>query len=189
LKVPYSEEGTLLHRLDANQDEPRGELINQQQREVLERNESLRQQFLDRELPRLGISPDAKVVKFVEREFLLCDFDGEPLISHGQKVPGHPDLIYWYPDFLVAIIFDSKFGRIEVSPAWLNLQLKSYFVMFCENFSPETVIVAITQPWAKASKRLPQCGVFSKRPGASQAGVDRHCARHGAGERATLCEH
>ena len=86
----------------------------------------------------------------MEREFVLCDMDGDPLISHGQKVPGHPDLIYWYPDFLVAIIFDSKFGRIEVQPAWLNLQLKSYFVMFCECFQPETVIVAITQPWAKA---------------------------------------
>jgi hypothetical protein len=144
---PYSEEGTALHYADAHPYEPRDK-FTPQQREILERNESLRQQFLDRELPRLGIAPEAKVVKFAEREFVLCDSEGEPVISHGSKVPGHPDLIHWYPDYLIAIIFDSKFGRIEVDAAWMNLQLKSYFVMFCENFRPETVIVAITQPWA-----------------------------------------
>ena len=147
LDNPYSEEGTALHYADAHPYEPR-EKFTVQQREILERNENLRKQFLDGELPRLGISPEAKCVKFVEREFLLCDMDGEPIISHGSKVPGHPDLIYWYPEFLIAIIFDSKFGRIEVDAAWMNLQLKSYFVMFCECFQPETVIVAITQPWA-----------------------------------------
>jgi Protein of unknown function (DUF2800) len=145
----YSEEGTLLHWHDAHPFESRDKLT-QAQRDILDRNESLRKQFLDRELPRLGISPEAKCVKFIEREFILCDFDGEPVISHGQNVPGHPDLIYWYPEFLVAFIFDSKFGRIEVTAAWLNLQLKNYFVDFCDAFQPETVIVAITQPWAKS---------------------------------------
>jgi hypothetical protein len=143
---PYAEEGTLLHHHDAHPEDDRTGLTIQQ-RGILTRNEGLRQAFLERELPRLGISPEAKVQIFREREFILLDEEGDPLKSHGEFVPGHPDLIYWYTDYLVAIIFDSKFGRIGVEPAWMNSQLKFYFVAFCDYYSPETVIVAITQPW------------------------------------------
>ena len=147
LENPYAEEGTLLHWHDAHPESDRSSLTAQQ-RSILDRNAGLRQGFLDRELPRLGIPADAKCVEIVEREFLLCDEDGDPLQSHNQSVPGHPDRILWYPDYLIAIIFDSKFGRKLVEPAWMNDQLKFYFVDFCDYFSPETVIVAITQPWA-----------------------------------------
>lgn len=144
----YSEEGTLLHGHDADESKSR-ESLTQEQVKVLTSNKWLRTEFLERELPRLGISPEAKCVIIKERQFVLCDEAGDPVISHGNPVVGHPDLIYWYPEFLVAIIFDSKFGRIPVEPAWTNLQLQSYFVMFCERFQPETVIVAITQPFAE----------------------------------------
>jgi hypothetical protein len=145
LDNPYAEEGTILHHHDANPEEDRTGLTIQQ-RGILTRNEGLRQAFLERELPRLGIRADAKVQIFREREFFLLDEEGYPLKSHGEFVPGHPDLIYWYTDYLVAIIFDSKFGRLGVEPAWMNSQLKFYFVVFCDYYSPETVIVAITQP-------------------------------------------
>ena len=147
IDTDWSEEGTLLHWHDAHPDADRSGLTPAQ-REIIKRNEGLREAFLSKELPRLGIPLDAKCTIFREREFRLLDHEGEPLMSHGEPVPGHPDLIYWYPDYLIAIIFDSKFGRNQVDAAWMNDQLLFYFVAFCDWFWPETVIVAITQPWA-----------------------------------------
>ena len=146
IDTAWSDEGTLLHKHDANPDLDRSGLTTQQ-RGVLERNSGLREAFLALELPRLGIASDARREIIREREFILSDYEGSPIISHGMPCPAHPDIIYWYPDYLVAIIFDSKFGRIPVEAAWLNQQLKFYFVTFCDYYNPETVIVAITQPW------------------------------------------
>jgi hypothetical protein len=153
LDSPWSAEGTLLHELDADPKKSRKDL-DATQREALERNAALRQKFLDASLPRLGISEKAKCVHIIEREFILLDDDLEPVISHGDRVPGHPDHVYHYPEFKIAIIIDSKFGRIPVTAAWLNLQLRSYAVMLSDIYDLETVLVAITQPWAKSPDDL-----------------------------------
>ena len=147
LENPYSEEGTLLHHHDAFPLEDKSKL-SLEQREILVRNDLLRSKFLDRALPELNIPAAAVPEKIREREFLLLDDDGIPVKSHGQLVPGHPDLIHWYPQQKIAIIFDSKFGRIPVEAAWMNEQLRFYFVVFCDYFPEvERVICAITQPW------------------------------------------
>ena len=153
VETEWSREGTLLHHHDACPDESRAALTPEQ-RAVLDRNRALREKFLEATLTAQGISADAECRKIVEREFLLIDEDGEPVVSHGDYVVGHPDIIYYYPQYLVAIIFDSKFGRRQVERAWLNLQLRLYAIQFADMMSPETVICAITQPWVKSPNDL-----------------------------------
>jgi hypothetical protein len=153
IETDWSIEGTLLHHHDACPEESRAKL-DVDQRAVLDRNKGLREKFLEATLTRLGIPSEAEYRKIVEREFLLLDDDGEPVRSHGELVCGHPDIIYWYPTYRVAIIFDAKFGRKEVTRAWLNLQLRIYAVQFNDMMDPETIIGAITQPWAKSPNDL-----------------------------------
>ena len=142
----WSEEGTLLHWHDANPKESR-EKLHISQIEALQRNAGLRDTFIEKEKVRLGIAPDAECVTIIEREYILLDDNMEPVISHGSVVPGHPDRILYFPQYKVAIIFDSKFGRKIVTAAWLNQQLKFYAIVFSDEMDCETIIVAITQPW------------------------------------------
>ncbi len=141
-------EGTLLHWKDSHPEESRDEL-KPEQRVVLGINQNLRTAFLSQKLKELNIPPTAIRKEIVEQEFFLCSEDGMPLVSHGEHVPGHPDIIYYFPEHGVAFIFDSKFGRIEVPAAWINLQLRSYAVMLSDHYSCDHIFVAITQPWAK----------------------------------------
>ena len=147
-----ADEGTLLHRLDAHPELPRDELSGNQKR-ALERNAELRQKFMEANRSTYGIREDEPCVVFKDDiEYWLCAADGLPYsdpVTH-EGFPGHPDLVYYYPRLKLAIIFDSKFGRIPVTHAAVNFQLKSYFVMVAENFECERVIVAVTQPWVKA---------------------------------------
>lgn len=153
--TPAAEEGTLLHWHDANPGASRDQLTPPQIR-LLEKNARLRQQFLELQLPRLGISPDAPCREFVEQEFFLCNESGVPWVNPltGEHFPGHPDRILFYPVVThpdlgrinVAIIFDSKFGFEPVTKADANLQLRSYAVMFAEHFDCALVLAAITQP-------------------------------------------
>lgn len=150
-----AEEGTLLHWHDANPAAPRDPLTPPQIR-LLEKNARLRQQFLDVQLPRLGIDPETPCREFVEQEFFLCDDAGVPWTNPltGEHFPGHPDRILYYPavghpdlgQISVAFIFDSKFGYEPVTKADANLQLRSYAVMFAEHFDCTLVLGAITQP-------------------------------------------
>jgi hypothetical protein len=147
-ETEFSKEGTLLHYHDANPQVSRVGLTNDQI-EVLNRNSTLREKFLKAQYEQFGITPTTPFRLIVEEEFYLCDEMGDPIISHGEPVPGHPDRILYFKELQLAIIFDSKFGRKEVTPAWLNLQLRSYAVMFFDRFAVNTIVVAITQPWAK----------------------------------------
>jgi hypothetical protein len=151
VESPYSKEGTLLHDLDACPEKDRSE-ITESQRVILERNAEMRNEFISGKLDELGIPRDARVKIFKDgNEFFLCDEQGVPL---DPPFPGHPDIIYYYPDYRVAIIWDSKFGRVPVTPAECNDQLRSYTVMFAEHFECDQVIVAIGQPWLKAPQSL-----------------------------------
>jgi len=136
-------EGTLLHWHDAHPDAPK-EALTLPQRGTLVRNDALRSQFYSTQLERLGIPPEVQPRIFRDNiELFFCGADGIPL---DPPFPGHPDVIYHYPHHGVVFIFDSKFGRIPVPKAHQNLQLRSYAVMFAENFDVTKVFVAITQP-------------------------------------------
>jgi hypothetical protein len=145
----FAAEGTLLHWHDANPDQSRDGL-SEAQRDALTRNKALRDRFIAETKSTLQIPEDATEQVIVEREFFLCDNDGIPLSIHDELHPGHPDVIYWYPEYQVAIIFDSKFGRIEVTSAEANLQLRDYVVMFAEQYEAQKVYAAISQPWVSA---------------------------------------
>lgn len=145
----YATEGTLLHWHDANPDAPRDSLTAGQ-REVLVKNESARLKFVQSQLQKLkadgkdllaGETPKV----FSEREFMLC---GEDMMPVSPDFPAHPDWVFYYASIQTAFIFDSKFGRVEVPQAELNMQLRTYAVVFSDEFPCERIYVAITQPWA-----------------------------------------
>jgi hypothetical protein len=119
---PYSLTGTLLHQKDAMGEE--GDTIPQN--EILKRNVALREKFLWATLPRLCIPMSVSPMEIKETdgpvEYFIFDEDGNPII------PGHPDLVLWYPKHGVLIVFDSKFGRKMVPHAENNWQLKHYTV-------------------------------------------------------------
>jgi hypothetical protein len=141
----FSAEGDLLHWHDARPEVDRGTLT-EKQRQILDRNKWLRDRFLAVDRRRVEIPDDApfKVFRDPDVELFLCDVDGIPI---EPPFPGHPDMVIWYPDYQVAYIFDSKFGRIAVQQADMNMQLRSYAVMWAENFTCREVVAAITQPW------------------------------------------
>lgn len=153
LETEWSIEGSILHHHDAFPEEDQSKLTSEQ-REVLVRNKALRDKFLDATLQRLGIPADAECKILIEQELVLCDKDGELVMSHGEACPGHPDHARWYPQYRVMIVMDSKFGRIPVAKAWTNLQLRHYAVALYDRMGADTTIVAITQPWAKSPDDL-----------------------------------
>ena len=137
----YAEEGRLLHHHDEHPELPR-ESLTSKQRGAIERNSHLRGRFIQAQREALQLGEPDKI--FREREFFLCGEDGIPI---EPLFPAHPDLIYYYRAEKVAMIFDSKFGRLPVPTADVNLQLRSYAVCFAEEFECEKVFVAVTQPW------------------------------------------
>lgn len=140
-----SAEGTLLHHHDASPDLSRDSLT-QKQRDILDRNAGLRERFLAVKRDELQLHDETPVV-FKEREFFLCD---EELIPIEPAFPAHPDLILWYRKAKTAFIFDSKFGRNPVQSADVNLQLRTYGVVFNDECPCDRIYVAITQPWVAA---------------------------------------
>lgn len=144
----FSSEGDLLHWHDAHPEADRSGLT-EKQRGILDSNHYLRERFLKTDLQRMEIAPESEFREFRDspeapHELFLCDENGMPL---NPPFPGHPDVVRYYPEHQVAYIFDSKFGRKPVPAAYLNMQLRSYAVMFTENFDCRAVIAAITQPW------------------------------------------
>jgi hypothetical protein len=74
----------------------------------------------------------------------------ELFLRSGIRIvmPGHCDDWVYYPRLKLLIITDAKFGFVEVTPAPLNLQLRSYAVMGSQEWDVDTCIVAIAQPRA-----------------------------------------
>lgn len=141
---PFAAEGTLLHWHDANEAASR-EKLSPKQREILELNKASRDKFLAHHLEALGIAEEPVIL--TEREFFLCD---ENLIPIEPEFPCHPDLVLYYKAAKIGFIFDSKFGRVEVPSAEMNMQLRAYAVVLADEFECDKIYVAITQPWAAA---------------------------------------
>jgi Protein of unknown function (DUF2800) len=152
---PYAEEGTLLHYLDSQPSASRDDLTDSQLF-TLDKNSRLREKALAAFFIETGIPTDARRREFVEREFWLCDENGIPV---QPGVTGHPDRVLYFPDYHAAVVFDSKFGRLPVSKADINLQLRSYLVMFSEHFELNLAWVVITQPWMAAPDDF-HCGTY-----------------------------
>lgn len=146
----FAAEGTLLHHHDAFPLEPRDNLTTIQI-EIIERNRKMREGFISMALAERNIPEDARRLEFVEQEFFLCDESGVPL---DPPVPGHSDMIFYWPEYLFAVIWDSKFGRIPVTRAEANIQLGTYAVQFAEHFECEEIVAAIGQPWLSGENRL-----------------------------------
>lgn len=145
-KTEFSAEGDLLHWHDEHPEADRTKLTHEQ-RGALDRNKWMRDRFLTDQLQRLQIPENEPFKHFTEFEMFLGDDNGVPL---EPPFPGHTDHIYYYPRVQVAIIFDSKFGRLEVPKADVNMQLRAYAVMFSEMFECSEIFCAITQPWLPA---------------------------------------
>ena len=140
----WAEEGTLLHYHDAFPTAPREDL-SEEQVELLEENSGLRGRFFTATKDGLniqGVSPKI----FKEREFVLCDSEGQVVMNGDKPVTGHPDLIEFYRERSLAVVWDSKFGFKRVSGPDVNLQMKSYAIMVADDLGVDTVLVAISQP-------------------------------------------
>lgn len=140
--------GVLLHYKDAFGEE--AEKVSQQ--EILDRNRKLREYAMRSGLERLGIPTETEAVIIREQEYSVCDDEGKPVI------PGHPDLIIWYPEHKLLFVWDSKFGRKLVPLAESNLQLRCYIVALCDerfgDFEAEQIYGGITQPFAYPSMHM-----------------------------------
>lgn len=136
--------GTELHDLDEKGPEAwKG--IPERDLQLLEKNKGLRDAFLTEQLSKRGVNPHSPVRVFKEHELYFCDELGMP-VEDPDEIPGHPDIIYYFPDQKLAFIFDSKFGGLAVPKAYMNLQLRSYAVMFSDEYDVDTIVAAITQP-------------------------------------------
>jgi hypothetical protein len=144
-ETEYSAEGTLLHWHDAHPEAERK--LTRAQIEVLEKVKRTRERFFEVNRETFGVQ-NSEPKLFIEREFFLCDENGIP-IEHPEygMVPGHPDRVEYYRDEEVAFIHDSKFGRLPVTRAELNYQLRSYAVCFYELYPCKKIVCAIEQPW------------------------------------------
>lgn len=147
-------EGTMLHEVEflADEDEESSESqkwdLNRWQKAAIEKNKRLTDGFIASAFAKhKEWNPDfdpGEPVIFKEREFVLCDENREPIVP---LIPGHTDIIYWYPKVKIAFVFDSKFGRIPVAKAEINYQLRTYFIMIWDELEPDYTYVAIRQPF------------------------------------------
>jgi hypothetical protein len=152
-KTQWSAEGDTLHKLDEKGPEAWGDLTPAR-RQLLERNQNLRLHFLKEQMVRLDIPHDTPCQIMKEHSMVFCDMDGfTPLEIEGvDQVQGTTDVIYWFEEQKVAIVFDSKFGMIAVPKAEMNYQLRCYSVMFGDDFPAEKIIAVITQPMLKGDE-------------------------------------
>jgi hypothetical protein len=137
--------GTILHDADANDEE----LDDAGQEETRRRNQKLRDDYIKFQLEQRGIPLDARRKDVVEvRYFLRLKNGGFLLGIDGKPLSGQPDRIVYFPEYKLLFVFDSKFGRIAVERAETNYQLRLNAVMVAQEFNADTILAAITQPWA-----------------------------------------
>lgn len=139
--------GTLLHWADAND----VDLVDISDRELKEKNQKLREDWILGQMGRLGIPLDTERVVVKEIRYTLKDLFGNPVIGiDGKPFTGQPDHLEWLPKFRVLFVLDSKFGRKAVENALTNWQVKIYAVMCADpdfgDFEAALVLAAITQP-------------------------------------------
>ena len=136
-------EGTLLHALmaDSIADAPK---LNAEQESVLESASETRMN---------AISKVASEIQSTAPTALKYELE---LVLHGGLEPiliGHTDLQAIFGT-KAAYIQDTKFGRIPVEPADVNLQIASYAVMSWRDTGISDVFAAINQPRLRREQRL-----------------------------------
>lgn len=149
VKAPARDEGQLLHHKEYDEEEDRSDLRVHQVR-ALEKNKRKMDEYIAKTFQRLAEEKDPKYAEpgepevIKEREYFLLDDKGEPV---APPLPGHTDLVVWYPKVKVCFVKDSKFGRNPVLPAEMNYQLRCYAVMLQDEFDPDYTYAVIAQPY------------------------------------------
>jgi hypothetical protein len=135
-----SREGRLLHDY-AWRGELNRSFLTPNQRDLLERNQSLFKEIEDR------------IATQRRREQVRIQYE---ITLSNDMISGTPDCIVGYDDGDSAWINDAKFGYKTVERADLNLQLRAYAVLIYDNskVKPNRVFVSITQPRAPYSERI-----------------------------------
>lgn len=128
-----SAEGTRLHAGLAG-----GEILLDDA-EIITHARDMMQEAIDRAVTAFALPPDAAFAEGYEREIALREGD-------EIAINGHCDYWRYYPEPKLLIIVDAKFGRVEVTPAPINMQLRAYAVMGAQEWDCESVVVAIAQP-------------------------------------------
>ena len=143
----YSEEGTLLHAIDSDASAGVGVKLTGEQKDVLEAAKRADDEIYNSVRASLKITPEEPFEEGREEELWFY---------RGLKkvFPGHCDRWRWYPNMSVLIIIDKKFGRLEVTPAESNMQLRAYAVMGARRWKAEHTLVAINQPRLRYDDRV-----------------------------------
>lgn len=149
----YSEEGTLLHKADAAEQDEAGNMVffslSLEQEEVLKAAKEADNDIFQAVIDKMLIHPDEPFTEGREEE-LWFRRGLSPLF------PGHPDRWRYYTKRRILIVIDKKFGRIEVTPAEANRQLMAYALMKAETIIPSPIHIfpAINQPRLPKMQRI-----------------------------------
>jgi hypothetical protein len=140
-----SSEGTLLHLIDAGEES--NTPLSGEQREVL-----IAASRGDEEIFR-SVCASAEIS---EDEPYEEGREAEMWFNRGLKrlFPGHCDRWRLYPRLQLLVIIDKKFGRLEVTDADANMQLRAYAVAGAKKWRAQDVYVAINQPRLKFGERI-----------------------------------
>lgn len=144
---PYSIEGTLLHKLDAEPNPEEEAKLTTEQRDTLAAGREGDDHIFRALHTSKQIDEHESFDEGNEREFWL---------KQGLRrfFPGHCDRWRYYPRLKILVIIDKKYGRGDVPAAEINLQLRSYAVMGADVFDCDHVLVAINQPRVRFEDRL-----------------------------------
>ena len=143
----YSEEGTLLHAIDADATAGAGVKLTGEQKDVLLSSARADEEILRAVRTNMKLTDDEPFEEGREEEMYLYR-------GLRKLFPGHCDRWIFFPRISLLIIIDKKFGRNEVTPAETNLQLRSYAAMGARKRKAKHVVVAINQPRLKWEDRL-----------------------------------
>lgn len=148
IQSEWSAEGTRLHHffgLEETAFHASAEQADDSEMGLVRFARSLANEALERTCAAFAVEPGMEMLTGSEKELWL---------HKGIKpiLPGHCDVWYYWPELKLLFIADAKFGYVEVDPAPLNVQLRTYAVQAAEEFDVENCVVAIVQPRAKASE-------------------------------------
>ncbi len=135
----YAEEGTRLHA--ALESHPDKCDLDEKQMELVDSVREIFREAIEKTQAVMEIPPSTPFTEGYEKPLRIRN-------KLRTVMTGHCDYWRYYPTHKVLVIADAKFGFLEVTPAPLNLQLRSYAVMGWQEWDVETAIVAIAQPRA-----------------------------------------
>lgn len=141
-----SREGTLLHNYRAERGILDSDALPHDVRWLYERAQALEERAIALVVSKLNLI--SKPEEFSEIALTLRK-------GMSVELTGTADRALLYREENVVIVLDRKFGYLEVSPADINVQLRSYAVMAAKKWKCTTVVVAIIAP------RLPKAECLS----------------------------